>query len=122
MANMIKRVGKIYKESNLNLNPHELGFYHSNRCRATVAITITPEVLQPSPLKEISSRDYEGREVIGEQRTVIDRSLGLSNMKVGVITFLILGLGTCLLSTRTLQTKTRFGMGSALTTTAWRNG
>jgi hypothetical protein len=119
MANMIKREGKIHKESNLNLNPHELGFYYSNRCRATIAATITPGVLQPSHLKEISFRDYEGREVIGEQRTVIDCSLGLSSMKVGVITFLIPGLGTCLLSMKTLQTKTRFSMGSALTTTAW---
>jgi hypothetical protein len=33
---------------------------------------VTPRVLQPSPLKEISSRDYEGREVKGEQRSVID--------------------------------------------------
>jgi hypothetical protein len=36
-----------------------------------VAIVAT-EVLQPSPLKEISSQDYEGRGVLGQQRMVIE--------------------------------------------------
>jgi hypothetical protein len=63
-------------------------------------------VLQPSPLKEISSRDYEGREVLRKNK---ERSLnyfvGLSGTKVGIITFLTLGLGTCLLSVRTCRRK-----------------
>jgi hypothetical protein len=46
-----------------------------------------------TPLKEISSRDYEGREVKGEQGTVIDHFFGLSGTKVGVIIFLIPGSG-----------------------------
>jgi hypothetical protein len=34
--------------------------------------TVTPGVPQSSPVKEISSRDYEGRDVLGTQRTVIE--------------------------------------------------
>jgi hypothetical protein len=52
------------------------------------------------PLKEISPRDYEGREVKGEQGTIIDHFFDVGEMKVGVITLLTLGSGSCLLSAR----------------------
>jgi hypothetical protein len=57
-------------------------------------------VLQPSPLKEISSQDYEGGEDLGNKEWSLNHIFGLSGMKVSLITFLILGSGTCLLSVR----------------------
>jgi hypothetical protein len=74
-----------------------------------------PGVLQPSPFKEISSRDYEGREVLRKHRTVIEPLLWSQwhegrrdhflNSKVGI-----------------MQTKTNFRVGLALMTTTQQKG
>jgi hypothetical protein len=50
---------------------------------------VTPEESHPSPLKEISSQDYEGRGALRKHGTgQLDHFFGLSGTKVGVITFL----------------------------------
>jgi hypothetical protein len=51
-------------------------------------------LLQPSPLREISSRDYEGGEVLGNKEQSGGPLLDLGETNVGVITFLISGSGS----------------------------
>jgi hypothetical protein len=62
------------------------------------------EVLQPSPLHEISSRDLRWkRDSLEIKKWSLNHFLGLSIMKIGVITFLIPRSGSCLQSVRSCR-------------------
>jgi hypothetical protein len=70
----------------------ELGLYCSSHCRCTIAAAVIPGVLQPSPLKKSRAEIYEGRGVHRKTKNDhMDHFIALSGMKVGLITFLILG-------------------------------
>jgi hypothetical protein len=77
-------------------------------------------VLQPSPLKEISPRDYEGREVIGEQRMIIEPRIWSQRHESRLDYFLNFRVGIVTTINEILQTETCFRVGSTLTTTAWQ--
>jgi hypothetical protein len=57
-------------------------------------------VLQPSPLKKSHPKITKEERSSKNKERSLDHFFGLSGMKVGMITFLILRSGSCLLSTR----------------------
>jgi hypothetical protein len=76
-------------------------------------------VLQPSSLKEISSRDYEGGEVLGNKEQSGGPLLDLGETNIGVINSRV---EIVLTISENLQTETSFRVGSALTTTTQKKG
>jgi hypothetical protein len=101
----------------------ELGLYCSNHyrenCRCTVAATETPGVLQPPPLTEISSRDYEGGEVLGNKEQSREPLLWSWRNEGRHHLFLNSRVRIIPTINEDLQTGTSFSVGSAMTTTAW---
>jgi hypothetical protein len=84
-------------------------------CRYTVAATVTPGVLQPSPLQEISSWDYGGRGVLRKQRTVIEPLLWSLWQEGWLDHFLNSGVGIMPNNDENLLMETSFSVGSILT-------
>jgi hypothetical protein len=79
-------------------------------------------VLQLSPLKEISSWDYEGSGVLEKQRTVIEPLLWSQWHESRLDHFLNSRVRNMPTISENLQTETNFRAGSALMTTAWQKG
>jgi hypothetical protein len=97
-----------------------LGLYYRNHCistiEGTVAATVTPGVLQPSPIEEISSRDLRWkRDSLEIKEWSLNHFLGLSGMKVGADHFLNSQVRIMPTISEILQTEISFNVGSTLT-------
>jgi hypothetical protein len=78
--------------------PRVVGFVSTTDCRCTVPATVALGCYNPPPLKKYRPEIMkEERSPENEERS-LNHFFDLNGMKVGVITYLTLGSGTCLLS------------------------
>jgi hypothetical protein len=97
----------------------ELGLYCSKKLykycrdhyRYIVAATVTPGCYNPPPFKKLIPRFMKKDRSMETRNSWEDHFFDLEEMKVGVITFLIPGSGSCLLSARTYSRKPTSGWG-----------
>jgi hypothetical protein len=73
--------------------------------RYTVATTVTPGVLQPSPLKRSHLEITKGERSMENKEQSLNHIFGLNDTIVGLINFLIPRSGICLQSDETCRQK-----------------
>jgi hypothetical protein len=87
----------------LKVESTQTRFYCSNHCRSIVTAIVTTGVLQPSPSKKSCPEIMKEEMPPKNKEWPLNLFFGFNNMNVGLITFLISGSGSCLLSVRTCR-------------------